>query len=70
MVNCAGAKTQGTAAMNKCTQKAVVNENIDGCKYYDVLFGDGGKLTCLGLTSLPGGHQVQYSPMAAQTFTG
>ena len=33
VVNCAGAKTQNTAAMNKCAQKAVVNENIDGCEF-------------------------------------
>lgn len=31
VVNCGGL-TQNTAAMNKCTQKAVVNENVDGCK--------------------------------------
>jgi hypothetical protein len=31
-VNCAGAKTQSTAAMNRCTQKSAVNEQIDGCK--------------------------------------
>lgn len=31
-VNCAGAKTQSTANMNKCAQKAAVNEDIDGCK--------------------------------------
>jgi len=30
VVNCPTAKTQSNAAMNKCTQKAIVNENIDG----------------------------------------
>ncbi|KAH8761213.1 hypothetical protein F5883DRAFT_425065 [Diaporthe sp. PMI_573] len=30
VVNCAGAKSQSTAAMNQCKQAAVVNENIDG----------------------------------------
>ncbi|RDL32974.1 Uncharacterized protein BP5553_08413 [Venustampulla echinocandica] len=30
VVNCAGAKTQTTANMNKCVQKAVVGEDIDG----------------------------------------
>lgn len=32
VVNCAGAKTQSSTNMNKCTQKVVVNENIDGCR--------------------------------------
>ncbi|CAG8959306.1 hypothetical protein HYFRA_00013076, partial [Hymenoscyphus fraxineus] len=34
VVNCPAAnpKTQSTAAMNKCAQKAIVNENVDGCK--------------------------------------
>jgi hypothetical protein len=32
VVNCAGAKSQSSAAMNKCTQKAIVTEPIDGCK--------------------------------------
>lgn len=33
VVNCAGAKSQSTAAMNQCKQKAVVDENIDGCTF-------------------------------------
>lgn len=34
VVNCPAAnpKTQSTAAMNKCTQKAIVNEDVNGCK--------------------------------------
>jgi hypothetical protein len=39
VVNCAGAKTQTTAVMNKCAQNVVVNENIDGCKYHRFCFG-------------------------------
>jgi hypothetical protein len=31
-VNCEGAKQQSIAEMNKCAQKAVVDEDIDGCK--------------------------------------
>lgn len=35
VVNCpkANAKTQNTAAMNKCTQKSMVKEVVDGCKF-------------------------------------
>lgn len=32
VVNCAGAKTQGTGPMNQCKQNVVVHEDIDGCK--------------------------------------
>jgi hypothetical protein len=31
-VNCEGAKTQSIAEMNKCAQRAIVDEDIDGCK--------------------------------------
>lgn len=38
VVNCAGAKSQSTTAMNQCKQAAVVNEDIDGCKLHNPLF--------------------------------
>lgn len=36
VVNCAGAKSQSTSAMNQCKQAAVVDENIDGCRLSNV----------------------------------
>lgn len=40
VVNCPAAnpKTQGNAAMNKCTQKAVVNEDVNGCELISFSF--------------------------------
>ena len=39
VVNCpkANPKTQNNAAMNKCVQKSVVDEPVDGCKFFFIV---------------------------------
>jgi hypothetical protein len=62
VVSCptANAKTQGSAAMNKCVQTAQVKEDVDGCKFDEMMIRTVANLF-LGLTELPGGLTVTYS---------
>jgi len=63
--NCteAGDKIQSVADMNACTQKPVVDEDIDGC---ELLCCDVGLeyllIVLIGLPELPGGYQADYGP--------
>lgn len=66
------AKMQSIESMNNCTQKPVINEDIDGCKFQNFCPTFPTEyypqhlhlLTiysqCLGLSALPGGYQAQY----------
>jgi hypothetical protein len=72
-----GFKTQSIANMNKCSQKPVVEEDIEGCKLQMVpwqfsliclilLLASANKGSpILGLSVLPGGFQAQHGPASA-----
>lgn len=65
VVNCpaANAKTQSTAAMNKCVQQSMVKEDVDSCKFCMIereMDEEYGLTLHLGLKELPGGHVATY----------
>jgi hypothetical protein len=68
--NCSeyGIKMQSIDAMNRCTQNPVVDEDIDGCKFFTFLcspsiaFANLFIFDLAGLQALPGGWQAQYGP--------
>jgi Domain of unknown function (DUF1996) len=63
VVSCpaADAKTQSTAAMNKCVQQSLVKEDVDSCKLRKSNIIIPANLTSSGLPELPGGHVAGYS---------
>lgn len=63
VVSCpaANAKTQSTAAMNKCVQQSLVKEDVDSCKLRKSNIMIPTNLTSSVLPELPGGHVAEYS---------